>query len=33
MSRGKQPRPPVKAPKCILSGKGSDNAETTRRFA
>ena len=33
MSRGKQPRAPVKAPKYLLSGKGGGNAETIRRFA
>jgi hypothetical protein len=33
LSRGKQPRSPAKAPKWELSGKGCENAETTRRFA
>ena len=33
MSRGKQPRPPAKAPKQLLSDKGCRNAETIRRFA
>ena len=32
-SRGKQPRPPVKVPKCMLSGKGCGDAQTTRRLA
>ena len=33
MSRGKQPRPPVKAPKYLLSDKGGGTAKTIRRFA
>jgi hypothetical protein len=32
-SRGKQPRPPAKAPKRVLSGKGCGVAKTTRRLA
>ncbi len=33
MSKGKQPRPPAKAPKYVLSDKGSKVAQTARRFA
>ncbi len=32
-SRGKQPRPPAKAPKRVLSGKGCGIAQTARRLA
>jgi hypothetical protein len=32
-SRGKQPGPPAKAPKRVLSGKGCAAAETARRLA
>ena len=32
-SRGKQPRSYAKVPKQSLSGKGSDRAQTTRRWA
>ena len=28
--RGKEPRPPAKVPKCVLSGKGCGNSKTTR---
>ena len=31
--KGKQPRPPVKVPKCMLSGKGCGDVQTTRRLA
>ena len=29
-SKGKEPRPPAKVPKCVLSGKGCGNSKTTR---
>ena len=32
-AKGKQPRPKAKVPKCILSVKGSTNAQTARRLA
>ena len=32
MSRGEQPRPPIKVPKTQLSGKRSGKAQTARRF-
>src|SRR5579885_3515489 len=31
--RGKQPRPPAKGPKWVLSGKGGGGAQTARRLA
>ena len=33
MSKGKQPRPQAKAPKCGLSVKGSGITKTARRLA
>ena len=32
MPRGKQPRPPAKVPKSLLSGQGSGGAQTARRL-
>jgi hypothetical protein len=33
LPRGKQPRPPAKVPKLLLSGKGCGGAQTARRLA
>jgi len=32
-AKGEQPRPSVKVPKCMLSGKGCEIAQTPRRLA
>ncbi len=32
-AKGEQPRPPVKVPKYMLSGKGCEIAQTPRRLA
>ena len=32
-SRGEEPRPSVKVPKCALSAQGSQKTETFRRWA
>ena len=33
MVKGKEPRPPAKVPKCVLSGKGCGISKTTRMLA
>ena len=33
VQKGKQPRPPAKVPKYMLSGKGCGVAQTTRMLA
>ncbi len=32
-SKGKEPRPPAKVPKCVLSGKGCGISKTARMLA